>query len=75
MIGQIRVPTLILAAQDDPLVPIISFRNSGIAENPFITLIAPEHGGHCAFISSEGGNERFWAEQCVLEFCASQSVS
>src|SRR6266550_1753389 len=69
VIGQIRVPTLILAAQDDPLVPIASFRNSGIEENRFIMLVAPKYGGHCAFISSEGGNERFWAEQCVVEFC------
>lgn len=72
--GQIRVPTLILAAQDDPLVPITSFRNSGIEENPFIALVAPEHGGHCAFISSEDGNERFWAERCVVEFCMRQST-
>lgn len=75
VMGQIRVPTFILAAQDDPLVPITSFRNSGIGENPVITLVTPEHGGHCAFISSEGGNERFWSEQCVLEFCTSHSVS
>jgi len=72
---RIRVPTLILAAQDDPLVPIASFRNSDIEENPFVALIAPKYGGHCAFISSEGGNERFWAEQCVVEFCANQSMS
>jgi predicted alpha/beta-fold hydrolase len=75
VIGRIRVPTLILAAEDDPLVPIASFRNPGIEENPFITLVAPEHGGHCAFISSEGGNERFWPEECVIEFCTSRSVS
>ena len=75
VIGQIRVPTLVIAAQDDPLVPITSFRSSGIAENRFITFITHEHGGHCAFISSKGGSERFWAEQCVLEFCTSQSVS
>lgn len=74
VIGQIRVPTLVLAAQDDPLVFISSFRNSGIEENPFIALVAPEHGGHCAFISSEGGNERFWAEQRVVEFCTRQST-
>jgi len=60
---------------DDPLVPIASFRNSSIEENPFIVLVAPQYGGHCAFISSEGGNERFWAEQCVVEFCTSQSMS
>lgn len=75
VIRQIRVPTLILVAEDDPLVPITSFRNPGIEENRFITLVAPEHGGHCAFISSDGGNERFWAEQCVLEFCTTHSVS
>ncbi len=40
--GQIHVPTLILAAHDDPLVPIASFRNSGIEENPFIALVAPQ---------------------------------
>jgi predicted alpha/beta-fold hydrolase len=30
---RIRVPTLILAAQDDPLVPITSLRNSEIERN------------------------------------------
>src|SRR5437879_12866969 len=73
--GQIRVPTLILAAQDDPLVASASFRNSDIEENPFIALVAPQYGGHCAFISSEGGSDRFWAEQCVVDFVASQSMS
>ena len=68
--GQIHVPTLILAAQDDPLVPFASFLNAALTENPFITLVAPEVGGHCAFISNSGGDERFWAEQRVIEFCA-----
>src|SRR5207244_1230264 len=49
MIDQIRVPTLILAAQDDPIIPIASFRNARIVGNPFITLLTPEHGGHCGF--------------------------
>jgi hypothetical protein len=57
-------------AQDDPLVPFASFRNAALMENRFITLIAPELGGHCAFISNSGGDERFWAEQRVIEFCA-----
>ena len=64
------MPTLILAAQDDPLVPFASFRNAALVENPFVTLVAPDVGGHCAFISNSGGDERFWAEQRVIEFCA-----
>src|SRR5207244_13004231 len=43
--GQIHVPTLILAAQDDPLVPIASFRNSGIerSEEHTSELQSPDH--------------------------------
>jgi uncharacterized protein len=73
VIRQISVPTLILTAQDDPLVPMASFDNPGIAGNPFITLVAPEHGGHCAFISCNDGDERFWAESRAIEFCTRMS--
>jgi len=71
--GAIRRPTLILTAQDDPFVPFASFEQPAVRENPHITLIAPKHGGHCAFISSEGGDERFWVEARIVEFCAEHS--
>jgi len=71
--GAIRRPTLILTAQDDPFVPFASFEKAEVRENPYITLIAPKHGGHCAFIASEGGDERFWAETRIVEFCAKHS--
>jgi predicted alpha/beta-fold hydrolase len=74
VVGQIRVPTLILAAQDDPFIPFESFRHPTLAKNPFIRLVTPEHGGHCAFISNHGGPERFWAESRVVEFCAQRSA-
>jgi hypothetical protein len=32
--------------------------------------MAPEHVGQRAFISRNGGLERFWAESRVVEFCA-----
>ncbi|MGA8439092.1 MAG: alpha/beta fold hydrolase [Candidatus Sulfotelmatobacter sp.] len=69
VIDQIRVPTLILAAQDDPIIPIASFRNAKIVDNPFITLVTPEHGGHCGFVSRNNGDERFWAESRIVDFC------
>jgi uncharacterized protein len=67
--GEIRVPTLVLAAQDDPFVPFASFSDAALAGNPHITLNAPKHGGHCAFIGNRSGVERFWAEARVMEFC------
>jgi uncharacterized protein len=70
----IRRPTLILTSQDDPFVPFVSFQDAAIARNPSITLIAPERGGHCAFISSSRGRNRFWAETQIVEFCAGHST-
>lgn len=72
VIGAIRRPALILTAQDDPFVPFRPFRNSAIQANPHITLLAPLHGGHCAFISQETGLNRFWAESRIVEFCLTQ---
>lgn len=72
--GQIRLPTLILTSQDDPFVPFAPFEDLPIRENRNITLVAPRHGGHCAFISQEDGDERFWAEARIAEFCRAQSA-
>jgi predicted alpha/beta-fold hydrolase len=71
---QIRRPTLILTAQDDPFVPFSSFAQQQIRDNPCITFVAPKHGGHCAFISNEPGDARFWAESRVIEFCTQHST-
>jgi predicted alpha/beta-fold hydrolase len=71
VVSEIRVPTLIVTAQDDPFVPFASFSDPALANNPRIRVIAPEHGGHCAFISRYAGDERIWAEACVMEFFAS----
>ena len=70
VIDKIRVPLLLITAQDDPFVPFEATRASGVEKNPAIVFKAPEHGGHCGFISDESGRERFWAEQRVVEFCA-----
>jgi uncharacterized protein len=73
VIGGIRTPTLVMTSQDDPFVPFAPFLDPPIQANQAITLIAPEHGGHCAFISQETGEERFWVEARVVEFCKSHS--
>jgi hypothetical protein len=73
LISAIKRPTLILTAKDDPFVPFRPFQNSAIHENSHITLIAPPHGGHCAFISEESGADRFWAEAKIVEFCLDKS--
>src|SRR6266853_708258 len=66
--GEIRVPTLVVTAQDDPFVPFASFSDPPIGKNTNIRLDAPARGGHCAFISRQSGENRFWAEARVMEF-------
>jgi hypothetical protein len=68
--AQIRVPVLMITAKDDPFVPYASFLAARIADNPAVRFVAPDHGGHCGFISKHSGPERFWAEQRIVDFCA-----
>jgi predicted alpha/beta-fold hydrolase len=69
VVSHVRVPVLMITAQDDPIVPYASFLRAKIAQNPAIRFLAPEHGGHCGFISKYNGTERFWAEQRIVDFC------
>jgi len=72
VVGQIRVPFLLITAQNDPFVPYEAIRAAGVERNPAIRFVAPEHGGHCGFVSRHGGTERFWAEARVVDFCLEQ---
>jgi predicted alpha/beta-fold hydrolase len=69
VVAQVRVPMLMITAQDDPFVPYELFQRANPAQNPAIDFVTPEHGGHCGFISNRAGAERFWAEQRIVEFC------
>ncbi len=66
---KISVPTLIIAAKDDPVVPIESFADSALMANQNITLLAEDYGGHGSFISNDS-SERHWAEARIVEFCS-----
>ena len=68
--ANIRIPTLIIHALDDPFIPFDPLRQNVYSENPYILLIATDRGGHVAFISSKqsGDEDRFWAENRAIEF-------
>ena len=68
-ISRIRIPTLIIHAEDDPFIPFEPLRDPSIAANPYVLLLATERGGHVAFVSATSGEDRFWAESRLVEFC------
>lgn len=70
----IRVPTFILTAEDDPFIPVAPFRAPEVQGNPNIQLVTTKFGGHCGFISSYDGDDRFWAEARIVEFCKRTSA-
>ena len=65
----IRVPALILTAEDDPFVPVGPFREPSVVDNPHVTTIVTRHGGHCAFVERGNGEyDGYWAEREVVRF-------
>ncbi len=70
VVARVAVPTLIITAQDDPVVPFDSFRHPALTANPQLWLLAPAHGGHAGFLGRGRNTEdRYWAENRILEFC------
>lgn len=67
-LDRVRLPTLIVHAQDDPFIPFESLRHPAVGANPNVVLLAPERGGHVGFIARGRGEGRFWAEARVVEF-------
>ena len=69
VIDRIRVPTLIITAEDDPFVPDAPFRGPEVAGNRHITLVITPNGGHCAYLERRSGEyDGYWAEREILRF-------
>jgi predicted alpha/beta-fold hydrolase len=70
VVEHIRRPTLVIHAQDDPFIPFAPFNHSSLVDNPYVLLLAPEHGGHVGFVADHTNEQdRFWAENRIVEFC------
>jgi len=69
VIDRLRVPALVITAEDDPFVPPEPFRDPKITGNPHITLVLCRHGGHCGFVGPQrGDDDGYWAEGRIVEF-------
>ena len=70
VIDRIRVPALIMTAENDPFVPVGPFRDPAVTRNPNITVVVTPHGGHCAFVEQPAmsGYDGYWAEREIVRF-------
>lgn len=65
-LAAIRVPTLVIAAQDDPVIPFNQFEAADYS--PLIKLLAPRHGGHLGFCTARGLG---WLDHHIVEWTVS----
>jgi predicted alpha/beta-fold hydrolase len=68
VVDRIAVPTLVLHALDDPFIRLTAETRAKILANPHIQLVETLHGGHCAYLSSDAGDEIHWAEATVMRY-------
>ncbi|MBX7221205.1 MAG: alpha/beta fold hydrolase [Blastocatellia bacterium] len=72
-IPQIKVPTMILHAKDDPFVPYAPLECAEVRANPNVHLLATDKGGHVAFLARHRENgSRYWAEHRIMDFVRSR---
>ncbi|HEY3705273.1 MAG TPA: alpha/beta fold hydrolase [Terracidiphilus sp.] len=75
VIDRIAVPSLILHALDDPFIRLTPETRAKIIANPSISFIETDHGGHCAYLGVQPGDEIHWAEATVIRYLLEHSRS
>jgi predicted alpha/beta-fold hydrolase len=69
-LASIGRPALILAAEDDPLVPGASVSRWPIPESGLVRREMTRTGGHVGFVGRTCAPGRFWAAERVMRFFA-----
>lgn len=64
----IKVPTLLIAATDDPWIPVATYRGFDWASNPALTPLLPDGGGHVGFYAA--GDNVAWSDRAIERFLA-----
>jgi len=62
----IAVPTLLIHAKDDPMIPFDVYKHPAFARNPHLRLLAAGHGGHVGFLAR--GPRRFWVDEILCRW-------
>ncbi len=68
VVDRVAVPAFILHAANDPFIRILTETRRKFLQNPHITFLETQDGGHCSFLAAANGDDGRWAEIQVLEF-------
>ncbi len=71
-LSDVRVPTLLLHARDDPFLPAGALPEDEMERNPWLTPRITDRGGHAGFVEGPAPwRPRFWAEREAARYLAS----
>jgi len=71
LIPHLQLPTLIIHAKDDPIIPVEPYTAPAIQNNKNIITLFEAHGGHGGFFSTKklyGDLDGHWAQNRAMEF-------
>jgi hypothetical protein len=77
-LSTVRVPTLLLCAQDDPFVTgdVLRRVRAIAGRNSYLECVFPARGGHVGFVSgSLPWRARYWMEDYTLDWLASRAAA
>ena len=74
-LGDIRVPTLLLHAVDDPFLPPDAIPIETVRANSSLELQLVATGGHVGFLEGSPWAPRFWADTAAARFLANELQS
>ena len=72
LLPEVRIPTLILCAEDDPVVDSTKLSDIGLHEA--VDLVLTPHGGHVGFLGTVDGTRSVrWMDELVLRWTLARS--
>ncbi|MBL9037980.1 MAG: alpha/beta hydrolase, partial [Archangium sp.] len=70
----IRVPTLLVSADDDALAPA-RLLPADVEKNAALHVLRTRHGGHAGYVGGSVTHPTFWAEARVMRWLAERWAS
>ncbi len=64
-LSNITIPTLLINAQDDPMLPQVCYPVEEAKKSKYLFLEIPEYGGHLGFMNNK---RQFWIEERIIDF-------
>ncbi|MCZ2155481.1 MAG: alpha/beta fold hydrolase [Bryobacterales bacterium] len=65
-LGDVRIPMMMVHAENDPFIPISIYDQPAVTGNPNIRFFPVPYGGHMGFIARE--RPHFWLNELILQW-------